>query len=120
MPGARGETTIYLPDGSEVTVLYTNRALAEAEQHLGRSIIGVAEGFANGTSGITEIAQTLRVGMEAARRDARSGGRTVTLQDAFDVLDQVGFPQVAAAVMTAVAEVLGYDGETEPEPDPNL
>lgn len=117
--GARGETTIQVGE-DEVRVLFTNRALAEAERRLGKSIIGVAQGFADGSSGVIETMHVLRAGMEAARRDAREGGRPVTLNAAYDVLDTAGFTAVAAAVMEAVAAVLGYDGaEEEPDDDPN-
>lgn len=114
--GARGEGTIQAGD-REVVVLYTNRALAEAEQRMGKSVIGVAQGFAGGESGVLEIVYLLQAGMEAARRDARSGGRPIPLGDAYQVLDEAGFAAVAGVVMTAVAAVLSYGtGEAE---DPN-
>jgi phosphatidylserine/phosphatidylglycerophosphate/cardiolipin synthase-like enzyme len=117
--GARGETTIQAGE-DEVRVLFTNRALAAAERQLNRSILGVVQGFADGTSGVTETVHVLRAGMEAARRDAREAGRPVTLNAAYDVLDTAGFAAVAAAVMEAVAAVLGYDGADEkPDDDPN-
>jgi len=118
MSGARGEAIIRSDDGGEVEVLFTNRALATAEKFLGRSIIGIAQGFSDGESGITEVVKLLQVGMEAARRDARIGSRAVTLNDAFAVLDEAGFATVAAAVMEAVAAVLSY-GPGEETDDPN-
>jgi hypothetical protein len=118
--GARGEGVIELPDGEEVSILYTNRALADVEKATGQSIILVADGFANGRTGIREMAQVLRAGMEAHRRDARAGGRAVTLNDAFDILDAVGFARVAEVAMTAVGEVLGYGVDEGDLDDPNL
>lgn len=118
MPGARGEGIIQA-NGTEVHVLFTNRAIAIAEKELGRGIIGVLEGYTTGTSGIGETATLLRVGMEAARRDARVPGRPVTAEQAYEVLDAVGFGTVAAPIMEAVAAVLGYTPEDEQEPDPN-
>jgi hypothetical protein len=109
---ARGEGTIQA-DGAEVSVLFTNRALAEAEKAIGRGIIGVAQGFQDGRSGVGDVAQLLRAGMEAARRDQRRGGQAVTLADAYEVLDAAGFTATANVVMTAVAAVLGYSGEVE-------
>lgn len=119
MSGARGEATIQTDDGEvEVEVLFTNRALATAEKFLGKSIIGIAQGFSDGESGITEIVKLLQVGMEAARRDARIGGQAVTLNAAYDVLDKVGFASAAEAIMNAVADVLSFgtagDGEKNP------
>lgn len=115
--GARGEAELQ-GENRTIRVLFTNRALAEAEQALGKSIIGVAQGYAEGESGITELAQLMRVGMEAARRDAREAGRAITLNEAYDALDEIGFGPAAAAVFNAIAAVLGYDANAEA--DPNL
>lgn len=120
--GARGEQIIQVGD-DEVRVLFTNRSLAEAEQVMGKPILGVAQGLLNGQSGITEVAHLLRVGMQAARRDANERPFTVQLDKAYRVLDEVGFAMVMTAVMEAVTAVLGYsaddpDGE-ESGADPN-
>ena len=117
MPGARGEATIQIGD-REVQVLFTNRALAEVEQRLNRSILDVAQGMANGTTGISETVVLLRAGMEAARRDAREPGPAVALNTAYDVMDGAGFGPVAEAVMDAVGAVLSY-GQHEEDADPN-
>lgn len=117
--GARGEGTI-LAEGREVQVLYTNRAIAQAERALGRSILDVAQGFAEGQSGVGDVAVLLRAGMEAHRRDARVGGRAITVDDAYGVMDDAGFPAVSEVVMLAISDVLSYgvdaspDGETAP------
>jgi len=119
MAGARGEAT-FVVDGREVTVLFTNRALAGVERRLNKGIIGIADGLLSGASGMTEIAALLQAGMEAARIDAKRGGRSVSMEDAYDVLDRAGFAAVAAPVMEAVAAVLAYaPGENGHEPDPN-
>lgn len=117
MTGARGEQT-FQAGSREVTVLYTNRALAGAEKRLGKGIVGVAQGLLEGSSGLTEVAVLLQVGMEASRIDTKAGGRSVSLEDAYGILDRAGFGTVAAAVMQAVAAVLGYSGEPTPEDDP--
>ena len=106
---ARGEAVIQAGE-REVAILFTNRALAEVEGTLKRSIIAVAQGIADGTSGITEAVHLLRTGMEAARRDAKEGGR-VSLPDAFSVLDEAGYSKVVLAVSEAIAEVLSYGAE---------
>ena len=115
MTGARGESIIQV-NGREVRILFTNRALANAERVLGKSIIAVAQGFARGDSGIGDVAQLLLYGMEAARQDAHSTGRATTLNDVYSLMDEIGFSQAANAVMEAVAAVLQYgtdegDGE---------
>jgi hypothetical protein len=115
--GARGEATIHAGDRGEVQILLTNRALADAERALGRSILAVAGGLADGTTGILEIATLLRVGLEAARRDAKAPGPPVAENTAYDVMDAAGFGAVSVAVMEAVAAVLAFGtGEAE---DPN-
>jgi hypothetical protein len=114
--GARGEATIRLED-REVRVLYTNRALASAERMMGKSIIQVSQGFVGGESGISDIAYILLAGMQAAKVDARLSGRQYSLDDAYEVLDEVGFAGVAGPVMEAVADVLSYaadDGSADP------
>jgi hypothetical protein len=104
---ARGEGVINVGD-NEVQVLFTNKALAAAERQMGKSVLGVVNGFMDGVSGIGDLANLLQAGMEAARRDGRQMGKTVTLNDAYDVLDEVGFSGVATVVMEAVAVVLSY------------
>lgn len=115
MTGARGEAVIEAGD-REVPVLMTNRAIAVAEEQTGKSILEILEGYyADGKSGMRELAYLLRAGMESARRDARIGGRPVSLPQAYEVLDEVGFAKVAEAVMMAVAAVLSYGTEAEDE-----
>ena len=115
MPGARGEATIQAGE-REVHILFTNRALADAEGQIGKSVIGVAQGFTEGTTGIGDIAYLLRAGMEAARRDARAGGKVVTLNDAYQVFDAAGFTAVSVAVMEAVSAVVSFSGDQDPNP----
>ena len=117
MAGARGEVTIQLAD-REVTVLFTNRALGGVEQKIGRSILALAQGLADGGTGIGEVVILLQAGMEAARRDAREPGPAVALNTAYDVMDEAGFGQVAAAVMEAIGAVLTWGTSSEDE-DPN-
>lgn len=121
---ARGERT-FSAGSKEVTVLFTNRALATVEARLKKGIIGVAEGLVSGASGIADVAVLLQAGMEAHRIDAKLGGRSVSMDDAYKVLDKAGFAAVASPVMEAVAAVIGYKGEADEavtesdEPDPN-
>ncbi len=109
MSGARGEVTVEVPGREPVTVLFTNRALADAERAVGKSVLEMARGAGDGRLGIADVAQLLYVGMEAARRDARAGGRSYNVNDAYEILDAAGFAAVAAAVMEAMAAVLSYD-----------
>lgn len=118
----RGQATITVED-SENGILFNNRALAQAEKLMGKSVIGVADGFSKGTTGINDIAMLLQAGLEAYRRENRLKGRGVTSRDAFDLMDRAGFTACATAVMSAVAEALGYDpndADSEEEEDPNI
>jgi hypothetical protein len=118
---ARGERTIQLPNDEEVTVLFTTFALADAEQKMGKSVLGVARGFLNNEAGVLETAQLLRAGWTASNRAAGLRKESVSLQDAYSVIDKAGFPQVMTAVLEAMSEVLMYDGKSgkNDEPDPN-
>jgi len=110
--GARGESIIQ-GDGAEYRVLFTNRALAEAESACGKSVIAIAQGFTNGATGIGDVAQMLAVGLEAARKDARTVGRAYTIGDAYRIMDEVGFTVATRAVMESVAAVLKFGSEAE-------
>lgn len=114
MTGARGEGIIQSGE-TEYRVLFTNRALAEAESATSKSIIAIAQGFASGMTGIGDVAHMLTVGLEAARRDTNAGGRTYTVADAYRIMDKVGFADVARVVMEAVSAVLRFG--TEPDGD---
>jgi hypothetical protein len=116
MSGARGEATIRAGD-REVQVLFTNRAILAAEKQAGKGIIQMLNEFSAGGS-YTDLVALLRAGMEAARLDARSGGKPVSNDDAINVLDAVGFAAAAGPVMEALAAVISYDGG-EGEADPN-
>lgn len=106
--GARGEAIIQAED-KEVRVLFDNRALAEAESSMGKSIVAtLSAAQAKNDIAIKDLAQILRAGMSAARRDAGKG-KPATLIEAFAVLNWAGFSLVTKEVMTAVAAVLSYD-----------
>jgi len=98
-------------NGGEILVLYSNRAIAEAESMMGKGIIGVLNGFENGQSGVKEVAVLFSAGMDAARRYYRLGGKRASLQDAYDLMDQIGFTVVAAEVFQAVSEVIAHSGD---------
>jgi hypothetical protein len=117
--GARGEGVVTLPDGNEVPVLFTNRALVEVEQATQKSILSLSREFEQGVFRIGDVAQLMLVGMRAARRDARTGGAAPTINDVYEILDQVGFSEVARVAVSAVAEVLSFSADDEGA-DPNV
>jgi hypothetical protein len=112
--GARGEGIINV-NGREIPILFTNRALLSAEKQLGKGIIGILNGFANGDLGINELVALLRCGMEAARQDARRGGKPVSNENAMDIIEEIGFTGAIAPVMEAVAAVISYTSQAEPD-----
>ena len=114
MPGARGEAIIQAGE-REVRILFTMRALAEAEREAGKPIAVMlsAQGF-----GIQESAVLLRAGMEAARRDARLGGTRVTLDAAFDLLEKIGLNAAGEAIGLAIAGALAGSAEEADSPNP--
>lgn len=113
---ARGEGIIQAGN-KEIRIRFDNRALAEAEQQMKKSVIGALRGFDGGESGITELAHLLRAGMQAARRGNNDKGKPATLIEAYGVLDRAGFATVANEVLVAVAAVLSNDGKDEDEDD---
>ena len=118
--GARGEVTIVAGD-KQYRILFTNRALADAERATGKTILQLVRGAAESTLGVEDTAKLLWVGMEAARRDARMGGRAYTLSDAWDVLDNIGFVKAATDAINAIAEVISWspsDPDTESSENP--
>lgn len=112
--GARGEAVLTVGD-EQIAVLFTNRALAEAERATGKTILQLARAASASELGMGDTAQLLHCGMEAARREARPGGRSYTINDAWRVLDQLGFGRVAVAIMEAIVAVLSYNSEAKAE-----
>ena len=118
--GARGEATLQVGE-REVGLLFTNRAIADAEEKIGKGILEILVGFEQGRGSILDTAHLVRAGMEASRRDSQVGGRPVSLPQAFEVMDEVGFTEALSTVAIAIAAVLGYDtDEAEDELDPNV
>lgn len=127
MAGARGEGIIEA-GGREVRVLFTNRALAEAEAQIGKSVVVVGREFLAGELSITNLAHLLQAGMQAAGRDDGTRRRPVSKAEVYEVLDAAGYAPVAGVVVGAVAAVLGHrgngrgptviDGDSE-DADPN-
>jgi len=110
--GARGEARLNVT-GEEYPILFTNRALAQAERVLGKPMLQLLAALQGNSMGIAEMAQLLAVGMEFGRRDARVGQRAYTLEDAWQVMDGLGFTAVTSAVVGAIADVLSYSPPQE-------
>jgi len=111
--GARGESLLQVGD-QEYHILFTNRALASAEQRTGKSVMQLATQATNNQLSVTDIAALLLVGLEAGRLDARSGGHPWDLSKAYRVMDEVGFMRVSIAVLEGIAAVISYDPEILP------
>lgn len=115
--GARGEGYLTV-DGEGVAVLYTNRALANLEVQLGRSIVRILTGLQGTDVSIADLAVMLRIGLEAARHDAGAAGKPLTEQQAWDILDAVGFLAALTAVSGAISDVMTYKPEGAVEDPP--
>jgi hypothetical protein len=107
---ARSEKIIQAGD-KEIRLLFTNMALASAEAATGKSILIMARSFSNGEASITDAVSITRSAMEAARRDAKSVGQPVSLVDAYEVMDNFGFIELAKVIIGAMNEVLGYSSK---------
>lgn len=110
--GARGESIVTVGE-REYRILFTNRALAEAEKAIGKSTVSIARDAQQLDVSFADLAVLLRSGLEAARRDAGNQGRAVLPTDAFDLLDAAGFTKCLVAVMEALATVLAYDPDDD-------
>lgn len=121
--GARGEGIIELLDENgnvteTVPVLFTNRAIADAERATGKTVLQLLSAATRQEMGIGEVAQLLAVGMEAARKDSKTGSRALNINDAYRVMDHVGWKNCAAVVYPALTEVFAYDQEEQVRPNP--
>ncbi|MDZ4346865.1 MAG: GTA-gp10 family protein [Candidatus Binatia bacterium] len=112
--GARGEGILEL-DGEQYAILLTNRALADAERMTDKSILQLLGGVEMGTLRITDVIHLLTVGLEYARKDGggKAGGHNTN--DAWRLMDGLGFTTVAKAVYDALKAVLNYDLEEKEE-----
>jgi hypothetical protein len=122
--GARGERRL-TAHGKEHVVLLTNRALAEAERTTGKGVLELARAGTNETISMRDVAGLLQAGLDAGRQEQGLRGRAMARHsngdgDAWDLLDALGFGQVAGAVLEALAEVLFYapEGEDASPPSP--
>jgi len=111
--GARGEAILTVED-REIPILLTNRALGVAEAATGKSMSVLAVEIQHGTLGVADTAHLLHAGMEYGRLDAGIRGKRITLNDAYAVMDHLGWLPVAGVMALAMTECLTYDSE-EPE-----
>lgn len=105
--GARGERFLEA-GGQRYAVLFTNRALAEAERGLDKPVIGLLTAAQGGNLSIGDVAKLLQIGIEHGRRDAQAGGPQVTISEIWAIMDELGFSAVTQAVLGAIADVLSY------------
>jgi len=110
--GARGEGVIQIGERS-VRVLFTNRALARAETALGRNVVELLREASRGGFGMNDVAELLRLGMDAARRED-GAGQAVTLDEAYGVIDEVGFIAATRVVIEGLSAVMRFGGRDAP------
>lgn len=117
--GARGEGQLEV-DGKVYEILFTNKALADAEKATGKTVLQLANEARAQATGMGDTAQLLYIGIETARRENRSGGKSYSLMDAWRIMDALGFAAVLTVVLEAMTDVLSYGtGSAEDEePDP--
>jgi hypothetical protein len=117
--GARGEAYLVV-DGDQRPILFTNRALADAERLTGKTVLQLMRGVQNNEISMSDVVQILLVGMEHARRETRTGGPAYSIRDAWAVMDACGFGTVTARVMEAVSAVMAYEGGKAADESPPL
>ena len=115
--GARGEA-ILEAEGESYPILFTNRAIFEAERATGKAVLEIINMLSTQSLSMGALVQLLLIGLEHGRRDARQNNRPHTLNDAWNIIDVVGFRAVLAAVFEALAAVLSYSQVTGDESPP--
>ena len=117
--GARGEATFEC-GGETYTLLYNNRALADAENRTGKGILAVMDEARERKISVRDTADMLVAGLEAARREARAPHKPFTVEHAYAILDAMGFPAVYQLVMEAILQCFQYEPEgSAEEPNPS-
>jgi hypothetical protein len=106
--GARGEGYLRL-DGEQIPILFTLRALADAERLTGKTVMQLMAEAQRNSMGVGDLAQLLAVGMEHARRENSGRGKAYNANDAWRLLDGLGFTTVAVVVFEALAAVMSYN-----------
>lgn len=105
--GARGEGYLEL-DGERYPILFTLRAIAEAEAATGKTVLQLMREAQTNTMGVGDLARLLAVGLEHARREGR--GRVGGAEQAWALLERLGFMPVAVIVFEALAAAMSYGG----------
>ena len=115
--GARRGEGLIEAGGKEYQLFFNNKALAEAERAIGKSMGVLASQVSAGTFSVSETAALLRIGVNSARREFRLKIVPITLDDAFSIMDEVGFLVAGSAVIAPLTEVLVYDPSDADEND---
>lgn len=115
--GARGEAVVEC-GGRSYPVLFTNRALAEAEKALGKPALQIGYDAQRGQVSVGDTAELLRIGLEYGRRDAPWSHEPVRSPLAYEILDALGFQSAAVIVLNCLQEVLSYDPQAEGRENP--
>lgn len=112
--GARGEAFLQVGDDS-YPILFTNRAIFRAERVIGKPVLQITSALSEQTLSMGDLVRMLLIGLEEGRRHAgfaisasRQGNRPYALNEAWDILDAVGFRATLVAVFDALAQVLSY------------
>ena len=105
--GARGEGYLEL-DGETYAILLTNRAIAEAEQATGKTILQLLAAGADNSLGMREVAAVMTVGLSWGQREGLGTGRGAVQQNVWRLLDQLGFVACLEVVIEALSAVVDY------------
>ena len=73
-------------------------------------VVGLLTSASNGDLSIGDLSRLLQIGIEHGRRDAQEPGPQLGMEDAWRIMDELGFSEVVQAVFGAIAGVLSYGG----------
>ena len=107
--GARRGEGLIEAGGKEYQLFFNNKALAEAERVLGKSMGVLATQISTGLMSIGEVADLIVVGANAARREFRTRAVMLNRDAALSIMDEIGFIPASQAVIEPLTEVLMYD-----------
>ena len=96
-----------------LTELWSNMGTGQERQGNPAPVLQITNALTDQTLSMGDLVRLLLIGMEEGRRDARQGDRAFGINDAWKVLDLVGFRGVLVAVFDALAQVLSYSPEAD-------
>lgn len=108
----RGEAFIELDGEQQVGMLFTIRAISQAEKKIGTGILALIAETQAGTVGMEAVATLLQCGVMAYRNENGGKSKQATLEYAYDVIGAAGYSHAVEVIFEAIADALSYDSRS--------